>query len=99
MQLDVEIEKKFTGFTCRVAFTFFEDKCGVFGPSGSGKSTVMNILAGLLEPDRGRIVLNGKTLFDSTKKINLPPEKRKIGVVFQQAHLFPHMTPKLASAA
>ncbi len=91
MQLDVEIEKKFTGFTCRVAFTFFEDKCGVFGPSGSGKSTVMNILAGLLEPDRGRIVLNGKTLFDSTKKINLPPEKRKIGVVFQQAHLFPHM--------
>lgn len=91
MLLEVNIEKKFPGFLCDVEFSLSSDNAGVFGPSGSGKSTLMAVLAGLLEPDRGYIRLNGKTLFDSGKKINLPPEKRKVGVVFQQAHLFPHM--------
>jgi len=91
MQLDVDIEKRFHGFSCDVTFRLTGDRCGVFGPSGSGKSTLMNVLAGLLEPDIGSIVLNGKTLYDSEKRINLPPEKRRVGVVFQHAHLFPHM--------
>ena len=91
MLLEVDVEKSFSEFTCRVAFELSCEKCGVFGPSGSGKSTLMNMLAGLLVPDQGYVRLNGRTIFDSDKKINLPPEKRKIGVVFQHAHLFPHM--------
>ncbi|SDO56967.1 molybdenum ABC transporter ATP-binding protein [Desulforhopalus singaporensis] len=91
MLLEVDLEKRFPGFGSRVKFTLTSSRCGVFGPSGSGKSTLMNMLAGLVDPDRGFIRLNGKTLFDSDRKINLPPEKRKVGVVFQHAHLFPHM--------
>ena len=91
MLLEVDVEKSFSDFTCHAEFTLSCEKCGVFGPSGSGKSTLMNMLAGLLLPDEGHIRLGGRTIFDSAKKINLPPEKRKIGVVFQHAHLFPHM--------
>lgn len=94
MQLDVDVEKNFEGFKCAARFSLTNSKCGVFGPSGSGKSTLMNMLAGLLAPDRGRIVLNDTTLFDSEKKINLSPDKRRVGVVFQHAHLFPHMSVK-----
>lgn len=91
MLLEVDVEKRFTGFSSHVEFTLSGERCGVFGPSGSGKSTLMNMLAGLTDPDRGFIRLNDKTLFDSTRTINLPPQKRRIGVVFQHAHLFPHM--------
>ncbi len=91
MLLEVDIDKKFPGFSSRLKFSLTCDKCGFFGPSGSGKSTLMNMLAGLVEPDRGFIRMSGKSLFDSKLKINLPPEKRKIGVVFQHGHLFPHM--------
>lgn len=73
-------------------FQVKEKRTGVFGPSGSGKSTLMNLLAGLLKPDQGFIRLDGHTLFDGTKRIHVPPEKRRIGVVFQHAHLFPHMS-------
>lgn len=62
----------------------------LFGPSGSGKSSVLNMVAGLLKPDRGRIVVGGETLFDSAAGINLPPEKRRAGYVFQDGRLFPH---------
>lgn len=94
MLLEVDIQKSFPGFASSIKFSLEGDKCGVFGPSGSGKSTLMNMLAGLVEPDRGTIRLNKKTLFDSELKKNLPPEKRKVGVVFQHAHLFPHMNVK-----
>ncbi|MCI5146413.1 MAG: molybdenum ABC transporter ATP-binding protein [Candidatus Electrothrix sp. AR3] len=92
MLLELDIVKKFSGFQCQAAFILKTEKCGVFGPSGSGKTTLMHMLAGLLRPDRGFIRLNGITLFDSERKINLPPEARRIGVVFQHAHLFPHMS-------
>jgi len=91
MLLDVDAAKKFPGFNCRLRFTLEHERCGVFGPSGSGKSTLMHLISGLLQPDSGRIILNGRTLFDSTAKINLPPETRRVGVVFQHALLFPHM--------
>ncbi|MFT5700766.1 MAG: molybdate transport system ATP-binding protein [Desulforhopalus sp.] len=94
MQLNVDVEKSFESFTCNVQFSLNNGKCGVFGPSGSGKSTLMNMLAGLTTPDRGKITLNNKTLFDSAARINLSPDKRRIGVVFQHAHLFPHMNVK-----
>ncbi len=64
----------------------------LFGPSGAGKSTLANCLAGLLRPDAGRIVLDGEVLFDSATVINLPPNRRRIGYVFQDARLFPHLT-------
>ncbi len=94
MLLEVDLRKNFAGFTCQTAFSVRTKQCGVFGPSGSGKSTLMHMLAGLLEPDKGFIRLNGRTLFDREQKINLPPDKRRIGVVFQHAHLFPHMSVK-----
>ncbi|MEN8258443.1 MAG: molybdenum ABC transporter ATP-binding protein [Thermodesulfobacteriota bacterium] len=91
MHFEVDVEKNIGDFSLQVAFSLAGEKCGIFGPSGSGKSTLMHILAGLLRPDKGRIILDDFTLFDSEKKINLSPQERRIGVVFQHSHLFPHM--------
>jgi len=63
----------------------------LFGRSGAGKTTLINMLAGLARPDAGRICLDDRTLFDSTAGINLPPEARRIGYVFQEGRLFPHI--------
>jgi molybdate transport system ATP-binding protein len=92
--LHVDVEKKLSDFQCRAAFSLESEKCGVFGPSGSGKTTLMHMLAGLLQPDKGFIKLNDVTLFDQKEGINLPPEARRVGVVFQHSHLFPHMNVK-----
>lgn len=94
MLLEVDVTKKYAGFQCQAAFSLTSDKCGVFGPSGSGKTTLMYMLAGLLQPDSGHIRLNGLTLYDKNNGINLAPEDRRVGVVFQHAHLFPHMSVK-----
>jgi len=94
MSLEVDLTKRLTNFTCNVSFSVNNARCGVFGPSGSGKSTLMYMLAGLLTPDKGSIRLNGTTLYDRAAGVNLPPEKRRIGIVFQHAHLFPHMNVK-----
>lgn len=94
MLLEVNIEKKFANFSSKVDFSINQGRTGIFGPSGSGKSTLMNLLSGLKQPDQGTITLNGRTLFNSEKGINLPPDKRRVGVVFQHAHLFPHMSVK-----
>ena len=91
MELEVEIEKQNGAFRFAASFSMSARRCGIFGPSGSGKSTLMHLVAGLQKPDRGTILLAGKILFDSTARINVAPEKRRIGVVFQHAHLFPHM--------
>ncbi len=64
----------------------------LFGRSGAGKTSIVNMLAGLLRPDHGRITVNGTTLFDSSQGIDLPPERRRLGYVFQEDRLFPHMT-------
>ncbi len=64
----------------------------LFGPSGAGKTTLMRMIAGLEIPDSGRIAVDGEVWFDSTKKINLPPQKRSIGFVFQDYALFPTMS-------
>jgi len=91
MLLEVDIEKRFADFHCRFDFSLDHEYCGVFGPSGSGKSSLMNMIAGLMRPDQGTIRLNGTPLFDSGKDLHRPPEQRRVGVVFQHAHLFPHM--------
>ncbi len=64
----------------------------IFGRSGSGKSTLLNMIAGLLRPDAGRIAVDGRVLFDAEAGIDMPPERRRLGYVFQDARLFPHMT-------
>ncbi len=92
MQLDVSVRKKQGAFQFAAEFSLTGRRIGLFGPSGSGKSTLMHLMAGLLKPDSGHIRLDDTVLFDSAAGINLPPEKRRIGVVFQHAHLFPHMS-------
>ncbi|KOA18624.1 sulfate/thiosulfate import ATP-binding protein CysA [Clostridium homopropionicum DSM 5847] len=92
MNLLVDIEKKFLGFNYKVAFTADENTLGLLGSSGSGKSMTLRCIAGLEKPDRGRIVLNGRVLFDSEKRINLTCQKRKVGFLFQNYALFPNMT-------
>ncbi|PLX80756.1 MAG: molybdenum ABC transporter ATP-binding protein [Desulfuromonas sp.] len=91
MKIDVSLSKRLGDFDWQARFSAEGGQLGVFGPSGSGKSTLMNLLAGLLKPDSGHIRLDGSPIFESASSINLPPEKRRIGVVFQHAHLFPHM--------
>ncbi|MBM9614083.1 molybdenum ABC transporter ATP-binding protein [Desulfobulbus rhabdoformis] len=92
MQLDIHVEKRQGEFDFQANFHLDGNRIGLFGPSGSGKSTLMHLLAGLRKPDSGSICLNDTVLFDSASKVNLPPDKRRVGVVFQHSHLFPHMS-------
>ncbi|PTQ09875.1 molybdenum ABC transporter ATP-binding protein [Sphingomonas oleivorans] len=72
----------------------FRSKSGLtalFGPSGAGKTSLLNMVAGLLRPEWGRIIVDGETLFDADEGIDLPPERRRAGYVFQDGRLFPHM--------
>jgi molybdate transport system ATP-binding protein len=81
-----------SGFTLDAAFATPTSVTVLSGPSGSGKTTILSILAGLLRPDRGRICLDATVLFDSERGIHLPPETRRIGYVFQDYLLFPHLS-------
>lgn len=92
MALSVDIEKKLGDFCLKVKFETTDGVMALLGASGSGKSMTLKCIAGIEKPDRGKIVLNGVTLFDSEKKINLSPQKRKVGYLFQQYALFPDMT-------
>ena len=67
-------------------------RMALLGASGCGKSVTLKCIAGIMTPDRGHIILNGETLFDSEKHIDLPPQKRRVGYLFQQYALFPNMT-------
>ena len=92
MSLVVDIKKKLKGFTLDVSFRTDGEYLGILGASGSGKSLTLKCIAGIETPDEGCIVLNGKVLYDSEKKINLKPQERNIGYLFQNYALFPHMT-------
>ncbi|MGB3535883.1 MAG: molybdate ABC transporter permease subunit [Microcoleaceae cyanobacterium] len=91
-QLIVEIKKQLPGFFINISFNTNTQPLGLLGASGAGKSFILRCIAGLETPDRGRIILNGRTLFDSEKGINLPSRDRKIGYLFQNYALFPHLT-------
>ena len=75
-----------------VAFETASRATALFGPSGSGKTTLVNMLAGLVRPDRGRIVLGDEVFFDSKNGIDVPVHRRRIGYVFQEGRLFPHLS-------
>ena len=92
MSLSVDIEKKLGAFHLRSQFEAPDETMALLGASGCGKSMTLKCIAGIVTPDRGRIVLGGRVLFDSEKKINLPPQQRRIGYLFQQYALFPNMS-------
>ncbi|WP_455538540.1 sulfate/molybdate ABC transporter ATP-binding protein [Terrisporobacter sp.] len=94
MSLIVDIEKDFGSFSLKANIEQEDGVLGFLGESGCGKSMTLKCMAGIVKPDKGRIVLNGRVLFDSQKKINLPPQERKVGYLFQNYALFPHMTIK-----
>ncbi len=92
MSLQVDIKKRFKGFTLDVRFSSGGAPLGILGSSGSGKSMTLRCIAGVETPDEGHISVNGRVLFDSEAKIDLPPQKRRIGYLFQSYALFPNMT-------
>jgi molybdate transport system ATP-binding protein len=92
MSLIIDIEKKLPSFTLKTKFNEDGKILGFLGASGSGKSMSLRCIAGLETPTTGKIILNNKILFDSEKEINLPPQKRKVGFLFQNYALFPNMT-------
>ncbi|HAG69279.1 MAG TPA: ABC transporter ATP-binding protein [Lachnospiraceae bacterium] len=91
MSLYVDIEKKLGSFYLRSRFECGNEITGILGPSGSGKSLTLKCIAGIERPDRGRIILDGRVLFDSEKRIDLKPRKRRVGYMFQNYALFPDM--------
>lgn len=94
MALSVDIEKRLQGFHLRVAFEVEKphEILALLGPSGCGKSMTLKCIAGVMCPDQGRIVLGDRVLFDSAARVNLPPQERHVGYLFQNYALFPNMT-------
>jgi molybdate transport system ATP-binding protein len=90
--LAVDVEKKLGGFSLAVSFASEGGVTALFGASGTGKTTVINMIAGLMKPDRGRIALDDEVLFDDAARVDVPSWKRRVGVVFQEGRLFPHMS-------
>lgn len=92
MSLDVKIKKNFGSFALDIEMEQISGRLGILGASGSGKSMTLKCIAGIEKPDSGRIVLNDRVLFDSNKRINLKPQARNVGYLFQNYALFPNMT-------
>ncbi len=90
--LAVDVEKKLGDVQIAARFTAASGAIALFGPSGAGKTSIVNMIAGLVAPDRGRIALDDTVLFDSAERIDVPAHRRRIGYVFQEGRLFPHMT-------
>lgn len=90
--LAVDVAKRLGSFTLAARFEAAAGVTALFGPSGAGKTTIVNMIAGLVTPDRGSIRLNDTVLFDAAAGINVPPHRRGIGYVFQEGRLFPHLS-------
>jgi molybdate transport system ATP-binding protein len=90
--LALDVEKRLGTFQLAAKFETEARVTALFGPSGAGKTTIVNMIAGLVAPDRGRIMYRGKVLFDAAGKVSLPPHRRQFGYVFQDGRLFPHMS-------
>ena len=99
MAIELDIQKNFKGFSLDVRLKGQAGPIGILGASGSGKSMTLRSIAGIETPDSGRIIINGKTVFDSEAKINLKPQERRVGYLFQNYALFPTMTVEKNIAA
>jgi len=89
--LRVDVTKKLGEFSIEASFASEGRVTGLFGASGAGKTSLINMIAGLLKPDRGIISIDGETLDDVAARVHVPPHRRRIGYVFQDARLFPHL--------
>jgi molybdate transport system ATP-binding protein len=89
--LRVEVTKQLGEFSLSASFVSEGRVTGLFGASGAGKTSLINMIAGLLRPDRGLIAIGEETLDDTAKQLHVPPHRRRIGYVFQDARLFPHL--------
>ena len=90
--IEVQVRLKRKHFELDASLQLSQRVTAIYGPSGAGKSTLLSIIAGITQPDSGRIVIDGECLFDSQARINKPIHQRKIGLVFQEGRLFPHLT-------
>jgi molybdate transport system ATP-binding protein len=90
MSFDVDVTRQLGDVRISARFEAGDGITALFGPSGAGKTTILNMVAGLIQPDEGRIAVNSHVLFDSAQGIDLPPERRRLGYVFQDGRLFPH---------
>ena len=94
MEIVLDVRKSYAAFDLEAGCTITGDRVGIFGQSGGGKSTLVGMLAGLCRPDQGEIFLGNDCLFSSRRGIDLPPERRRIAIVFQNPCLFPHLNVK-----
>jgi molybdate transport system ATP-binding protein len=92
MSVEVEVFRRLGAFTLDARFTADGRLTALFGPSGAGKTSLINIIGGLLRPDRGRVAIDGKVLVDTAAHVFVPKHRRRIGYVFQEPRLFPHLT-------
>ncbi len=94
MSLEVSVEARLGDFALDARFNSDSRVTAIFGPSGSGKTSVLNVIAGLLRPRHGHVAVDGATLLDTEAGVFLPPHRRRIGYVFQDGRLFPHLSVK-----
>jgi molybdate transport system ATP-binding protein len=92
MTLTVDVERRLGTFRLKAAFAAGAGITALFGRSGAGKTSLVNAIAGIVRPDRGRIAIDGTTVFDSERGVDAPTPKRRIGYVFQEGRLFPHLS-------
>jgi molybdate transport system ATP-binding protein len=92
--LSVNVQKQLPDFTLQVKFNVERDILVLFGPSGCGKTTLLRCIAGLIKPDKGRILYDGQVFYDSQTRAFVPPRSRSIGYMFQDYALFPHMNAR-----
>jgi len=90
--LSVDIERGLGDFRLAASFEAGEGVTALFGRSGAGKTSVVNAIAGILRPDRGRIAINGEAMFDAERGVDVPTPRRRVGYVFQEGRLFPHLS-------
>jgi molybdate transport system ATP-binding protein len=90
--LDIDVQHTLGAFSLNATFQSDGRVTALFGPSGSGKTSLVNVIGGLIRPTRGRVLVNGETLVDTSRSLFVPKHRRRIGYVFQDARLFPHLT-------
>lgn len=92
MRLSVDIRHAFERMTLDVRFDAGDGLTALLGPSGAGKTSTLNVVAGLLRPQHGRVTIDGETLTDTARGVHVPAHLRRVGYVFQESRLFPHLT-------